>query len=201
VKMLYGGDYVAFKRFWETALLLMLSPIWITLCIFVAVLVFFSSPGSVLFIQERVGIRGTVFKMLKFRSMYTDLGNSSLKYALKNDIRVTPVGKWIRKYRLDELPQIIHVFTGEMSLIGVRPEPKEFANQYAALNPFYSSRHTFRPGLTGWAQVEYGYAASDHDTMEKLEYDLFYVNNISFFLDMKIFFKTIVVVLSGFGSR
>ena len=193
--------YLRVKRIWESILVLFTVPLWLPISFLVASAIYIDTGRPVFFVQNRVGKGNRVFRMFKFRSMKVETEKVDLRYASDNDNRVTKVGKVIRKFRLDEIPQFFHVLTGEMALIGVRPEPKQFADQYTAENPLYFLRHTFRPGLTGWAQVEYGYAASAQDTMKKLEYDLYYVKNISFLLDMKILFKTVLVVLSGFGSR
>jgi UDP-GalNAc:undecaprenyl-phosphate GalNAc-1-phosphate transferase len=193
--------YVITKRVWESVLVIATVGLWLPLAFLVAVFVWLDSTGPIFFLQERVGQGGRVFRMRKFRSMRVESEQAGLRYASQNDDRITRVGKFIRKFRLDELPQLLHVLTGEMALIGVRPEPKQFVDQYAKENPNYMQRHTFKPGITGWAQVEYGYAASGDETMKKLEYDLYYTNNISFKLDILIVYKTIKVILTGFGSR
>lgn len=193
--------YLTIKYVWESVLVLVTLPLWLPIALLVSIAVRLDSNGPILFFQERVGKGGRVFRMIKFRSMKIESEQSGLRYATQNDDRITKVGRIIRKFRLDELPQLFQVLTGEMALIGVRPEPKQFVDQYANENPNYMQRHTFKPGITGWAQVEYGYAASGNETMEKLEYDLYYTKNISFALDMLIVFKTIKVILTGFGSR
>jgi UDP-GalNAc:undecaprenyl-phosphate GalNAc-1-phosphate transferase len=193
-------NYVHFKTLWECGLILILLPVWVPICLLVAVCVALESPGPIFYVQNRIGQNGRVFQMFKFRSMLSDK-RSELMYAAKDDNRITRVGRYIRKFRLDELPQLIHVLTGEMALVGVRPEPQLFAEKYSKMNPVYDYRHVFKPGLTGWSQVEYGYASSGDETMRKLEYDLYYVRNISFKLDMLILWKTVLVVFSGFGAR
>ncbi|MFZ2196932.1 MAG: exopolysaccharide biosynthesis polyprenyl glycosylphosphotransferase, partial [Thermodesulfovibrionales bacterium] len=159
------------------------------------------SPGSLLFRQRRVGYNGEVFELLKFRSMEVDAEKDGAVWAQKNDPRVTRVGKIIRKARVDEIPQIWNVLKGEMSFVGPRPERPEFVDQLQIEIPFYSLRNSVKPGISGWAQVLYPYGASKKDALEKLQYDLYYIKNLSFFLDLHIVLKTIRVVLFGRGAR
>jgi len=166
-----------------------------------AIAIKLESKGPIFFRQERVGKDGKVFMTFKFRSMREAAENDGAVWASENDPRVTRVGKVIRFLRIDELPQIINVFRGEMSLIGPRPERPEFIRELETRIPFYGIRHTVRPGITGWAQVRYGYGASVEDALKKLEYDLFYLKNMSILLDIKILLKTIGVVLFGQGAR
>ena len=161
----------------------------------------FDSPGPVFFKQERVGKRGRVFTLWKFRSMRQNAEENGAVWAIKNDARVTRAGKWIRLFRIDELPQLWNVFRGEMSLIGPRPERPEFIQELKKKIPYYCIRHSVRPGITGWAQVNYRYGASVKDALRKLEYDLYYIKNMSLLLDFKIILKTIGVVLFGQGAR
>ena len=159
------------------------------------------SAGPVLFKQGRVGMGGSVFTLYKFRSMRTDAEKNGPVWAGKKDNRVTRVGKWIRKFRIDELPQIWNVFRGDMSLIGPRPERPEFVKDLEAKIPYYGVRHSVRPGITGWAQIKYPYGASVEDALRKLEYDLYYIKNMSLFLDLKILLRTIGVIILGEGAR
>ncbi|MEO0249469.1 MAG: sugar transferase [candidate division WOR-3 bacterium] len=159
------------------------------------------SRGPVFFRQERVGKDGVVFKVFKFRSMKEGAEADGAVWAAENDPRVTRVGRVIRVLRIDEMPQIINVFRGEMSLVGPRPERPEFVKELETHIPFYGIRHSVRPGITGWAQVNYGYGASVEDALKKLEYDLFYIKNMSILLDIRILLKTIGVVLFGQGAR
>jgi sugar transferase (PEP-CTERM system associated) len=161
----------------------------------------FDSPGPVFFKQERVGKNGMVFVLWKFRSMREDAERNGAVWAEKVDSRVTHVGKWIRLLRIDEIPQLYNVFRGEMSLIGSRPERPEFVQELKKKIPYYCIRHSVRPGITGWAQVNYRYGASVEDALRKLEYDLYYIKNMSLILDIKIILKTIGVVLFGQGAR
>lgn len=158
--------------------------------------------GSVLYHQTRVGLNGKPFRLHKFRSMRTDAeADGKARWAKLNDDRVTRVGRVIRKSRLDELPQLFNVLRGEMSLVGPRPERPEFVEQFSQKINFYTERHRVRPGLTGWAQLCYQYGSSEDDAREKLQYDLYYVKNTNFFLDLIILLETVEVVLWGKGAR
>jgi sugar transferase (PEP-CTERM system associated) len=156
----------------------------------------------ILYSQVRVGKRGRPFRVYKFRSMRTDAESDGVaRWATKNDARVTPLGKFIRKTRLDELPQLFNVLRGDMSLVGPRPERPEFVEQLSRDIPYYAERHWVKPGLTGWAQMLYPYAATEEDTKRKLEYDLYYVKNGGTMLDTIILLQTIEVVLLGKGAQ
>ena len=154
---------------------------------------------SVFYKQERVGQNGRLFKIIKFRSMRPDAEKDGAKWASKNDNRVTRIGAFIRKYRIDELPQLINVFKGEMSFIGPRPERPEFVEQLVKEVPYYNQRHNVKPGLAGWAQLNYPYGASVEDSMEKLKFDLYYVKHQSLLLDILILIRTVEIVLFGKG--
>ncbi len=159
------------------------------------------SKGTTLYRQERVGFNGETFSLIKFRSMRADAEKDGVVWADKADSRVTRVGKIIRKLRIDEIPQMWNVLKGEMSFIGPRPERPEFVKILEKNVPYYSLRHSVKPGITGWAQVNYSYGASEKDALEKLQYDLFYINNLSPFLDFRILLKSMKVVLFGRGAR
>lgn len=159
------------------------------------------SPGPVFFKQTRVGRGGQSFTLSKFRSMYTDAEARGARWAEKKDTRVTRVGRIIRVTHLDELPQVWNIFVGDMSLIGPRPERPEFVKELEEKVPYYGVRHAVRPGLTGWAQIKYPYGASVEDSLRKLEYDLFYIKNMSILQDLKILLRTIGVVVTGKGAR
>ncbi|WP_421713416.1 TIGR03013 family XrtA/PEP-CTERM system glycosyltransferase [Alteromonas abrolhosensis] len=154
---------------------------------------------SVFYKQERVGLNGQLFKIIKFRSMRPDAEKDGAKWASKNDDRVTRIGHFIRKYRVDELPQLLNVFKGEMSFIGPRPERPEFVEQLVREVPYYNQRHNVKPGLAGWAQLNYPYGASVEDSMEKLKFDLYYVKHQSLLLDILILIRAVEVVLFGKG--
>ena len=168
----------------------------------VAVIVKLDSPGPILYRQERVGWKGKTFNVLKFRSMRTDAeAGCGANWAAVNDPRVTKVGNYLRKFRLDELPQFINVIRGQMSFVGPRPERPVFVAELRKEIPYYDERHSVRPGLTGWAQVQYPYGASVEDAYRKLEYDLFYLQNMSVLFDCAIIFQTVRLVLAGRNSR
>ena len=162
----------------------------------VALLVKVTSRGPVLFRQERVGLYGKLFTLYKFRSMVVDAeARTGAVWAKKNDPRVTPLGKWLRKLRLDELPQLFNVLRGQMALVGPRPERPEFVRTLEEQIPFYPQRHYVRPGITGWAQINYKYGETIADTIIKLEYDLYYVKNVSATLDFYCMFHTAKVMI------
>ena len=157
--------------------------------------------GPIFYRQQRVGENNQLFNVLKFRSMRIDAEKDGAQWAQKKDNRVTKVGAFIRMCRIDELPQIFNVFKGEMSFVGPRPERPEFVNSFEKTIPYYAERHRVKPGITGWAQLCYPYGASEYDTIQKLQYDLYYVKNYSLFLDVSIIINTIEVVLWGRGAR
>jgi sugar transferase (PEP-CTERM system associated) len=171
------------------------------LMLLVAAAVKASSPGPVFYRQQRVGRYGRLFTVHKFRSMCHDAeAQTGAVWAAKNDVRITAVGRVLRRTRLDELPQLWNVLTGEMSLVGPRPERPEFVSQLTVEIPFYGQRHVVRPGLTGWAQVCYTYAASVEDATEKLQYDLYYIKNMSLAFDLFIILLTLKTVILGRGA-
>jgi sugar transferase (PEP-CTERM system associated) len=195
-----GGYAMAFKRLtdllFSTVGLIVSLPVMLV----IAALVRLTSPGPALFRQTRVGLNGRHFEVLKFRTMRQDAEVDGIaRWAQQDDPRVTSVGKFLRIYRLDELPQFINVIRGDMSFIGPRPERPEFVSQILQVEPLYDERHTLRPGLTGWAQVCYPYGSNLEDAIRKLEYDLFYLKNVSFLFDMAIIFQTVKIVLWGRG--
>lgn len=156
----------------------------------------------ILYRQVRVGEDGKPFQVLKFRSMRTDAEkDGKAQWAVKNDTRITKVGRFIRKVRIDEMPQIFNVFKGDMSFVGPRPERPEFVGELSDKIPYYSERHRIKPGITGWAQLSYPYGASEKDSLEKLQYDLYYVKNHSLFLDFLILLQTVEVILFSRGAR
>jgi len=168
---------------------------------FVALAVYLESPGPIFYSQERVGRAGRIFQLIKLRSMAPDAEQDGQpRWAEENDERVTRVGRFLRRTRLDELPQCLNVLRGEMSLIGPRPERPEFVAELQKRIPFYRSRLAVRPGLTGWAQVNYHYGSSVEDALVKLQYDLYYIKYKSPYLDLLILLKTIGVVLSFHGT-
>lgn len=157
--------------------------------------------GPILYRQTRVGAFDKNFDVIKFRSMRTDAELNGAQWAQENDSRVTRVGAFIRKVRLDELPQIWNVFRGDMSFVGPRPERPKFVDQFDKNIPYYRKRHRVKPGITGWAQLCYPYGANEYDAIQKLQYDLYYVKNYSLFLDLTIIVHTIEIILWGKGAR
>lgn len=164
-----------------------------------------TSPGPVLFKQERMGYGGTTFLLYKFRSMYAlsedgSAETAGVQFATKGDARITPVGKWLRKARLDELPQTINLLKGELSLIGPRPERPDIVRALESEMPYYPIRHIIKPGITGWAQVNQHYTDTLEQSLQKLQYDLYYIKNRSILLDLSILLKTVNVILRGMGQ-
>jgi exopolysaccharide biosynthesis polyprenyl glycosylphosphotransferase len=191
-------EAVALRRVVEivvsAAILIAISPLLVA----IAAIVKLDSPGPVLFMQERVGRGGRTFRLLKFRTMRRDAeAASGPVWAKAQDPRVTRIGRILRKTRLDELPQLLNVLRGDMSFIGPRPERQFFVDQIAAVEPAYRLRHVVRPGVTGWAQVNYRYGASVEDALEKLRYDLYYILHWSPLLDVEIAVETLRVILRG----
>ncbi|MDH4161666.1 MAG: TIGR03013 family PEP-CTERM/XrtA system glycosyltransferase [Nitrospirota bacterium] len=171
------------------------------IAIIAAIAIKLDSRGPVLYQQARMGKNECIFTLCKFRSMRSDAEDGAAVWASPDDPRITRVGMFLRKTRIDEIPQMWNVLKGEMSFIGPRPERPEFIAQLKKEVPFYSFRHAVQPGITGWAQVNYRYGASKEDALEKLHYDLYYIKNLSFTLDMHVLLKTIRVVLFGKGAR
>lgn len=169
--------------------------------VLIAALIRVDSPGPVFYRQVRVGLRGRPYMIWKFRSMRQDAEKSGPRWAQTNDPRISRVGWWLRKTRVDELPQLVNVLRGEMSLVGPRPERPVFVQDLRTVIPYYDIRHTVRPGVTGWAQVKFHYGASQEDSHRKLQYDLYYVKNLSLLLDLKVLIYTIRVVMLGEGAR
>lgn len=181
-----------------TGLLLVTLPIMIL----TALLIVLEDGAPVFYAQERVGRGGRPFRVIKFRSMRRDAEKDGKpRWASSNDDRVTRVGRFIRKLRIDELPQLLNVLSGDMSLVGPRPERPYFVDQLTQQIPFYAVRHCVKPGVTGWAQVRYQYGASVDDAAEKLQYDLYYVKNHTLILDTLVLFETVRVVLTGEGAH
>ena len=190
------------KRMFDVAASLVLLALSSPVLLVTALLVKLTSPGPVFYLQERVGQFGRSFNVIKFRSMRSDAEKDGTpQWAQKHDPRVTPVGRLIRATRIDEIPQIFNVLKGDMSFVGPRPERPYFVQDLAAQIPFYDERHVVKPGITGWAQLNYPYGASIEDARHKLEYDLYYVKNYSMFLDLLILIQTVRVVLWRDGVR
>jgi exopolysaccharide biosynthesis polyprenyl glycosylphosphotransferase len=189
------------KRVIDLVLSLTLAFVTLPLMLLTALLVLLEDGYPILYRQERVGENGRPFVLSKFRSMRKDAEEDGRPiWARDGDDRVTRVGRFIRKTRLDELPQLWNVVAGDMSFVGPRPERPFFVGQLAADIPFYQQRHAVKPGLTGWAQVKYRYGSSREDAMEKLRYDLYYIKHLSVFFDLTIVFDTVKVVLFRKGA-
>ncbi len=192
------------KRVFDISVVMLLLPVALPFAILVSMAIFVESKGrgGVLYSQIRVKQDGLPFKIYKFRSMVTNAEKDGVpQWASKNDSRITRVGKIIRKGRLDELPQLFNVLNGDMSFVGPRPERPEFVEKLAKAVPYYEERHRVKPGLTGWAQVCYSYGDTVGDSIEKLQYDLYYVKNYSMLLDMLILLQTAEVVMLGKGAQ
>ncbi len=197
---LLGNSFLQrLKRLSDLAIAIPMLLLSLPIMAVVALLVRLESSGSALYRQSRSGKDGRVFTLIKFRSMRTDAEKHGAQWAQTNDVRITNLGKILRKTRLDELPQLWNILKGEMSFVGPRPERPEFNAELEKNIPFYQLRHLVRPGLTGWAQVNYPYGASMEDSYQKLQYDLYYVKNFSLLLDLQIILKTIRVVVLGQG--
>ena len=166
-----------------------------------ALAVFLESGRPVLFRQPRVGLRGRTFQIIKFRSMRHQSTPAHTNWTSEQDPRITRVGRFIRKLRLDEIPQLVNVLLGDMSLVGPRPEQPAYTHVLEQEIPYYRQRHSLRPGITGWAQVKCGYGATVQESRMKLEYDLFYIKHLSMMLDLVILFETGKVMLSGRGAK
>lgn len=192
--------YAAFKRFIDVLVVLVFTPFVLPLALVLALAIRFDSPGPILYWQDRVGQGGRAFRMCKFRSMRLDDKDNAC-FAELGDRRITRFGRFIRTSRLDELPQFWNVLKGEMSLIGPRPEQVPFARTFENAIAFYNYRHLVKPGITGWAQVNLGYAAGTAETRDKLELDLYYIKYFSLWLDALVLFKTVRTIITGAGAR
>ncbi|MCK4704969.1 MAG: TIGR03013 family PEP-CTERM/XrtA system glycosyltransferase, partial [Gammaproteobacteria bacterium] len=192
------------KRAFDIFVVLLLLPVALPFMFLVSLAIIIESGGRgpVLYSQTRVKQDGLPFQIYKFRSMATDAEKDGVaRWASKNDSRITRVGRIIRKGRLDELPQLFNVLDGDMSFVGPRPERPEFVEKLAETIPYYEERHRVKPGLTGWAQVCYSYGDTEEDSIQKLQYDLYYVKNYSVFLDLFILLQTAEVVMLGKGAQ
>jgi sugar transferase (PEP-CTERM system associated) len=197
-----GAWRTAVKRVFDIFCASLLIAVSLPIMVVAAACIKFESRGPMLYRQERVGQNGRTFSIAKFRSMRTDAEKDGKPvWAAANDNRVTRVGAIIRRLRIDELPQLVNVLRGDMSLVGPRPERPFFVEQLTQEIPFYALRHSVKPGVTGWAQVRYPYGATVEDSQEKLQFDLYYVKNHTLFLDMVVLMETVSVVLTGKGAR
>ncbi|MBA4804674.1 MAG: sugar transferase [Brevundimonas sp.] len=195
-------SYKTRKRLMDVGLVLLSLPLTLPLLLVGAIALKATTKGPLLFVQDRVGLGGRVFRMYKLRTMRpTPVGGAPRATTGRDDDRITPVGRWLRRSRIDELPQLWNVLKGDMSVIGPRPEWTLLSEQYVRDMPVYAYRQLVRPGITGWAQVRGGYAADITETRMKVAYDLFYIKNLSFSLDVQILGRTIWTLVSGDGAR
>ena len=201
IKSIEDSFHIRIKRigdiFVSLLIILLASPI----ILIVSLLIYLEDKGPIFYSQIRTGLNGEIIKIIKFRSMHVDAEIEGIQWSKNNDKRITSIGKIIRAVRIDELPQLFCVLTGSMSLIGPRPERPEIEKKLFKEVPYYNSRYVLKPGISGWAQVNYPYGASISDTKIKLSYDIYYISNFSFFLDLLIFFKTIKLVLNAKGYK
>ncbi len=188
------------KRTMDIALSLFAIVILIPFYIIFAISVKLSSKGPILFLQERIGLNGKPFKIIKFRTMFTDAEKQGPQLSSSNDPRITPVGRFMRKVRIDELPQFFNVLKGDMSLVGPRPERQFFIDQIVKIEPQFMELTKVRPGITSWGQVKYGYAENVNQMIQRMKYDLLYLKNRTIALDLKIMLYTILIVVKGKGK-
>lgn len=189
------------KRILDVILVVVTMPVWLLVWLAGAAFVRLSSRGPAMFLQPRVGYRGRQFTLVKLRTMVVDAEANGPRFAAPDDDRIIRGGRVMRRYRIDEVPQLWNVLRGDLSLVGPRPEQVAFAAEFDRTIPFYSHRHLVRPGVTGWAQVNYGYADGEADTIEKLTYDLYYVKHMTPLLDLQILTRSLGTVLTGSGAR
>jgi lipopolysaccharide/colanic/teichoic acid biosynthesis glycosyltransferase len=195
------GLYVGLKRVIDVFLVVVTAPIWVLLSGLISLVIRLDSNGPVIFAQERAGRAGKPFVLYKFRTMIADADANGAQFAVPDDERLTRVGRGLRRFRVDELPQLWNVLKGDLSLVGPRPEQLPFVERFGQTIPFYTHRHLIRPGVTGWAQVNFGYADNEIDTVEKLSYDLYYLKHVSPWLDLSILGRSVWTILSGFGAQ
>jgi exopolysaccharide biosynthesis polyprenyl glycosylphosphotransferase len=197
----HTNSYGPLKRAIDIVLTVVTLPFWLVLAVVIGIAVRIDSPGPVIYRQERVGKDGDRFTLYKFRTMVKDAEVDGPMFAAEDDPRLTRTGRFLRKMRMDELPQLWNVLRGNLSLVGPRPERPVFVDEYIRTIPFYNNRTLVRPGVTGWAQVNYGYADDEADAIEKLTYDLYYVKHMALGLDFQILGRSVWTVLTGFGAR
>jgi exopolysaccharide biosynthesis polyprenyl glycosylphosphotransferase len=195
------NEYAAVKRGFDILLVLVSAPLWMLLAAIIWAAVRIDSSGAAIYRQRRIGRGGEEFTLYKFRTMVDNAEKNGPQFAAANDSRLTKMGRLLRRFRADEIPQLVNVLKGDLSLVGPRPERPVFTDRFVSTIPFYSYRHLVRPGVTGWAQVNFGYADNELETVEKLTYDLYYVKHMSPWLDISILGRSMWTVLSGFGAK
>jgi len=193
--------YAPFKRIIEVTLTIVTAPLWLLLMAGTAIAIRLDSSGPVIFRQVRAGKDDHPFTIYKFRTMIVDADKDGPQFTVKDDPRITRLGRFLRSTRLDEVPQLINVLKGDVALVGPRAEQVAFADQFQQVIPFYRYRHLVRPGITGWAQVNSGYADNLEETIEKLTYDLYYVRHMSPWIDLSVLWKSAATVISGKGAQ
>jgi exopolysaccharide biosynthesis polyprenyl glycosylphosphotransferase len=191
---------IVLKRFLDIVVSLAVVVFFSPIFLMIALLVLMSSKGPVFFRQERLGLHAKPFKILKFRTMFIDAEQAGPQLSSTHDPRITPIGKFLRKYRLDEIPQFFNVLIGEMSLVGPRPERKFFADQIVKIAPHYKHLHRVKPGITSWGQVKYGYAENVEQMVERLKFDILYIENRSIAVDLRVLIYTVLTILQGRGK-
>ena len=197
IKKIEDNYQIRIKRSGDIIVSLILIILTLPIIILISILIYLEDRGPIFYQQKRTGINGSIIQILKFRSMKIDAEKEGIQWAKKSDPRITKIGSIIRALRIDELPQLLCVIKGDMSLIGPRPERPEIEKEKLKKIPYYSSRYIMKPGISGWAQVNYHYGASVKDTAKKLSYDIYYISHFSFLLDLLILFKTIKIVLNA----
>ena len=191
----------AIKRILDIAISTIVLIVFMPVLVVIGILIKATSKGPAIFKQKRVGRNEKIFTILKFRTMFEDAeAESGPTWASENDPRITPLGIWLRRMRIDEIPQLMNVIKGDMSLVGPRPERSHFVDQFRAQIPLYTRRLRVRPGITGWAQVKWKYDSSFDDVKEKTKYDLYYVENVSLKMDAKILINTLITMIKGKGQ-
>ena len=188
------------KRLFDILTSILILVLGFPFYLLIGLLVKFSSEGPMFFMQERIGLGGKPFKIFKYRSMRVDAEAKGPQLSKENDPRITALGKLLRKTRIDEFPQFWNVLKGDMSLVGTRPERQFFINQIIEKAPHYRRLHRIKPGITSWGQVKYGYAENVDEMVERLQYDLLYLENISIILDLKILIYTVLIMFQGRGK-
>jgi lipopolysaccharide/colanic/teichoic acid biosynthesis glycosyltransferase len=199
--LLEVAQWLPGKRLFDVVFTTLTAPLWVPLGLLTAAYVKLMDPGFSIFRQKRVGVGGEVFTMYKFRTMHLDAERDGPRFATEHDPRLIKGGRFLRMSRLDEIPQLWNVIKGDMSLVGPRAEQVPFVEAFRREIPFYGHRHMIRPGITGWAQVNYGYADDEADTIEKLTYDLYYIKHMSPVMDLRILWKSLWTVVTGAGAR